>query len=255
MHAICVWKAREKSVGNALEMRKTVMKYRLITYISVFCVLLLRALPAFAAPRNETPYLCELGVMAGCGYYVGDATPHIFNDPREAFGAQFRYKFTPRWSLQVKGMGHRITGNVVDMNGIRQETKWENKMINLDAVAEFNFFRFGGRSYNNRAFMMTPYIFAGVGMSLYGEHFATAGAYIPLGLGFKCKIGKFVGLNIAWQHNIYFADNLEGVESLNNTYGLNGWNIMNNDATAQLTFGIVFEFAHAKKNCRFCEGN
>lgn len=231
------------------------MKRRCITYLTALCICVLWFTPSTAAPLNDAPYLCELGIQAGCGYYVGDATPHIFTNVREAFGVQFRYKFTPRWALQAKGMGHRITGNIVDMDGVRQESMWENKMINVDVTAEFNFFRYGGRVYNNRAFLITPFIFAGVGMSLHGNTFSTIGAYLPVGFGLKCKVAKFVGLNIAWQHNIYFADNIEGVESLNNTYNLNGWNIMNNDITSQLTFGIVFEFAHEKKTCRFCEGN
>ena len=238
------------------------MKYQETTYKAdpillrsvVISALVLCALSAQAAPADEQPYLCELGVQAGCGYYVGDATPHIFQNPREAFGAQFRYKFTPRWALQVKGMGHRITGPIVDEDGQTLETMWQNKMINIDAAAEFNFFRFGGRVYNNRSFAATPYIFVGVGMSLYNEQFHSVAAYFPVGFGLKWQFAKFVGLNIAWQHNIYIADNLEGIASMSNTYNLNGWNIMNNDLTSQLTLGIVFEFAHEKKVCKFCNG-
>ena len=57
---------------------------------------------------------------------------------------------------------------------------------------------------------------------------------------------------MAWQHNVYFADNLELVESLGNTYKLNGSNFLNNDLTGQLMLGIVFEFGKEKKICKWC---
>lgn len=210
------------------------------------------SLGAFADTRM---YHCELGLQAGCGYYAGDATPHIFNNPRETYGGHFRYKFDKRWALQVKGLQHTITGHLIDDNGQRMDGMWVNHMINLDVMAEFNFFRFGGREYDQRVKPITPYIFLGVGMSLYDLHFQTVGAYLPVGLGLKWKFADRWGLNLAWQHNIYFADNLESTPNLSNTYSLNGWNIMNNDITSQLTLGIVFEFAKEKKVCRFCDDN
>lgn len=215
-------------------------------------------------------YHCEIGVQAGTGYYAGDATRHIFNNPREAYGAHFRYKFDRRWALQVKGLAHRITGADYDKEGKKE--MWTTQMINLDAVVEFNFFRFGERQYDRRVKPVTPYIFLGVGVSVYGNGLNVAdwdwqyfggdeadgkkavpvACYFPLGLGLKWKFSERLGLNIAWQHNIYMADNLEGRSSLNNSYGMNGSNILNFDITSQLTLGIVFEFAQAKKICRFC---
>lgn len=201
---------------------------------------------------DQRVYLCELGLQAGCGYYVGDATPHIFNHPREAYGAHFRYKFTPRWALQVKGLSHRIIGNTYTDKGQKLNEKWETPMINLDIMAEFNFFRFGMKTYDTRIKPITPYIFIGAGAAIYGKQFNSIAFYIPMGVGLKWKFSNRVGLNIAWQHNIYIADNLEGMRNLDNTYNLNGSNILNNDLTSQLTLGIVFEFAKEKKSCRMC---
>lgn len=214
--------------------------------------------PTYADSR---PYLCEFGVQAGCGYYVGDATTHIFNHPREAYGAHFRYKFDQRWALQVKGLTQRIAGP--DYNDQRQRKYdsqgksilWQNNLINVDAMAEFNFFRFGAKSYDRRVKPLTPYIFLGAGVALYGNGqnaFSNVAFYIPCGLGLKWKFSDRFGLNLAWQHNIYMADNLEGVAILDNAYHLNGSNLLNFDVTSQLTLGIVFEFAKEKKVCRTC---
>lgn len=217
------------------------------------------------AQADDRPYLCELGLQAGCGYYVGDATMHIFNNPREAYGAHFRYKFTNRWALQVKGLTQRITGPVYDERMQKTDDSWSTQIINLDAMAEFNFFRFGGKTYDTRIKPLTPYIFLGVGVALYGNGMnvaawdwsgyggsAPVAFYIPMGFGLKWKFSERLGLNLAWQHNIYMADNLEGMAVLNNQHNLNGSNLLNFDVSSQLTLGIVFEFAKEKAICRTC---
>ena len=217
---------------------------------------------SFAQTR---PYLCEMGLQGGCGYYVGDATPHIFQDVREAYGLHFRYKFTKRWAVQAKGLTQRITGKnyderhniVIGKDG--KPTYWENRLINIDIMGEFNFLRFGAKDkYDRTLYPYTPYIFLGVGVAKFGSvmnNFDRTEAYFPFGIGFKWKFHERVGLNIAWQHNLYFADNLETGDNLNNTHNLNGTNIMNFDLTGQLTVGIVFEFAQTEKICRICNAD
>ena len=208
---------------------------------------------------QEVPYLCEIGLQGGCGYYVGDATPHIFMNVREAYGAHFRYKFTKRWALQAKFSGQRIEGNQYTIRGEKLDSKWSNRLYNVDLMAEFNFFRFGSAGqYDTRIKPYTPYIFLGIGAGVYSDMTAdgkkklTAAGYFPFGIGFKWKFAEFVGLNFAWQHNIYFSDDLEAQSTLNDKHHLNGWNWMNCDLTGMMTLGIVFEFARAPKPCKIC---
>lgn len=228
-----------------------------VAYIALW-VLSLLALP-IRAEIDSRPYLCEIGLQGGCGYYVGDAAPHIFMNPREAYGLHFRYKFTQRWAVQLKASSQRITGNEYTLDGQKLTTTWQNNIIGIDAMAEFNFFRFGkANKYDKRVRPYTPYIFLGIGAGIYGaEGYSNANynkvaCYVPLGLGFKWKFSEHCGLNVAWQHNIYIADNLENRDELNNKYQLNGWNWMNCDLTGQLTVGIVFEFAQPAVPCRIC---
>ena len=79
----------------------------------------------------ERMFRCELGVAGGCGYYTGDATPHIFMNVREAYGVGFRYRFDRRWSLQVKGMAQRIVGNNPDGTGfaVKNNGQWKNQLV------------------------------------------------------------------------------------------------------------------------------
>ena len=215
-----------------------------------------------SARADEQFYLCELGFQAGCGYYAGDATPHIFNHPREAYGLFYRYKFTRRWAIQAKVSGQRITGNDFTIRGEKLDTKWQTQLINADVTAEFNFFRFGSSgNYDARIRPYTPYIFIGLGVGMYNgewwmpgseKHGVQATAYVPLGVGFKWKFSEHCGMNVAWQHNIYMADNIECRDALDNKHQLNGWNWMNCDVTGMLTVGLMVEFAPAPKACRIC---
>lgn len=197
---------------------------------------------------QSRPYKWELGVQGGCGYYVGDAATHVFTNVREVYGGHLRYKFDKRWALQLKGLHQVIRGSVPD----EPDFVWSNKLINLDVVAEFNFFRLGLQEYDSRVKPISPYIFLGIGVGLYGFKYGTAAAYLPFGMGVKWVFAPRWQLQLAWQHNLYFADDLESVESLGNTHRLNGSNFLNCDLTGQLMLGIVFEFGREKKICKYC---
>lgn len=218
-------------------------------------------------------YHCDFGVQAGVSYYVGDATRHMFMHPLETFGGQFRYKFDQRWALQVKAQRQRIAFREQGTEG----SLCYNPMWHADVVGEFNFFRFGERGYDVRVKPVTPYIFIGVGVSVYNEHASIGGdnvyplligngnkpkvgIYLPVGIGMKWKFADHWQLQVAWQHQIYFVDNIEGLPRFDGRqtpnaggrYGMNGTNILNNDLTSTLTLGIVFEFAKERKICRVC---
>ena len=92
--------------------------YRLIgLWIVLLAPFTLRLSPLYGQQTNGMPYLCEIGLQGGFGYYVGDATHHIFMNPREAYGIHFRYKFTKRWAIQAKVSGQRITGHDYTIRG------------------------------------------------------------------------------------------------------------------------------------------
>lgn len=225
------------------------MRVRIRKYIGVLglLVLLMHPLVLSAQPKQ---FFCELGIRGGTGYYVGECASHVFNHPRWSAGGEARYKFDQRWSLRMQGLVHDIYIPTSKNAGY-------DKMIgNIDVAAEFNFFRMGAKQYDKRVRPYSPFIFLGIGTSVFRyEKKPTAAAYIPLGIGFRWKFSQHCGLNLAWQHNIYFSDKLEGQKLNNNRYELNGSNIFNNDLTSQITLGIVFEFVPKKKICLVCNTN
>lgn len=215
------------------------------------CLLVMSMLSILPLCAEERAYLCEFGVQGGLSYYVGDATKHIFQHVQPAYGAHFRYKFTPRWALQVKGQADNIKFPLQAVDGDIAGAMGKNLLMNIDAVAEFNFFRLGMKQYDTRIKPITPYMFIGIGLSVYNG-FGSITGYIPFGFGLKWKFAPRFGLTVSWQHQIYFADNLENREYYNNTYQLNGSNILNKDFTSSLTIGIVFEFVRERAVCRTC---
>jgi hypothetical protein len=99
------------------------------------------------------------------------------------------------------------------------------------------------------------------GNVVYKYHEPDFAMYIPIGVGVKWKFAPRWQLQLAWQHQIYMSngDGLEGVitqdnpSKFNDSYQMNGSNILNNDITSTLTLGVVFEFAREKKVCVECQ--
>ena len=157
-------------------------------------------------------------------------------------------------------------------------TIYQTPMWSADMICEFNFFQFGAPSYDYRVKTFTPYLFLGIGGTMSNKEAIPAAieamplvdrgrinlsAYIPVGVGMKWKIADRWQLQVAWQHQIYLSDNLEGYlfgidffenkelmklthGVLNNSHKINGFNILNNDITSTLTVGIAYEFGEQR---------
>lgn len=203
---------------------------------------------------SERLFHLEIGLEGGCGYYAGDAELYIFQDIREAYGGGVRYSIDRRWSVRVKGMAQRITGYNPNNAGRADKRMgmWTNQLVNIDAVGEFNFLPYGRIRYDKRVCPLTPYIATGLGVGLH-DKWSKVSVYMPFIIGLKWQPLPQMAVHVAWQHNVYFADNLETVPEFNNRYGLNGSNILNCDVTGQLVAGIAFLFLQDKLVCRTCK--
>lgn len=233
--------------------------------------------PTFVVGQDKM-YRLELGVQAGAGYYMGELAPYAFTNISEVYGAQMRVKVDSRWALQVKGQRQRVINKIKAENdwGLR-EGKYVNPLWNFDVTGEFNFFRFGINPYDIRQRAITPFVFVGIGFAAHNVYANDTisypiletktgsrvdyALYLPVGVGLKWKFAERWQLQLAWQHNVYVlnGDGVEGIinrshkDLLNDSYELNGSNIMNNDVTSTFTVGVVFEFAPDPKGCPFCE--
>ena len=221
----------------------------------VLCLFAVCLYPLQAHAQRMQRNQLEVGLQGGLAYYVGDANPRLFQHVRESYGAEMSYLFNQRWSLQLQGVGGRVAGLPPTEQGLPdpQGKLWNSHFINIDVMARFNFLPFGmATRYDPRVKQYTPYIFAGIGMTMLGGAERIA-AYVPIGIGFRWICSEHVGMFVAWQHNICISDGIEPFEQYKDLHALNGSNILNCDLTSTLQFGIVFEFAREKKICKFCK--
>lgn len=243
-------------------------------FLWVVAILLPLCVRAEELPRF---YHLEVGAQAGMAYYMGELAPYAFMSSAELYGAQLRIKINPRFAIQVKGQRMRVINIMGDDNewgivsGCYQVPMWHT-----DVVGEYNFYRLGLNEYDINMKPITPYVFLGVGLSAQnvyascrdGEYPRMAkgtnkdySMYVPVGVGVKWKFADRWQLQFAWQHNVYLVngDGLEGVidarrpNLFNDSYKMNGSNIMNNDVTSTLTLGVVFEFGCQQRKCVFCD--
>lgn len=242
--------------------------------IGLFVLLLLPSLVS----AEEHFYHLEAGLQAGAAYYVGELAPYVFTSVSEAYGVQARCKIDRRWSLQVKGVRQRVVNEIVPGNewNIRKGL-YRTPMWHIDLTGEYNFFQLGWNAYDIRVKNITPFISLGIGMTVHNT-FATSkegvmvavhfkdmnkldyAMYIPVGVGFKWKFAERWHMEMLWQHNLYMlnGDGMEGVmdkdrpDLLDDSYQMNGSNVMNNDVTSTFTLGLVFEFGAKKKACPYC---
>lgn len=223
-----------------------------IRFVVLVVWITLLSVCAFAEENHHRFYSMEVGVQGGASYYVGELASHVFMSVGETYGAQLRYKIDPRWAIQLKGQRQRV---------INKEYNVDNSMWHVDVVGEYNFFQLGLDEYNIHMRSLTPYMFLGVGATVYEDSlimkdfFKCVAVYLPVGIGLKWKIAERWQLQLAWQHNVYLwnGDGLEGSEAFDNLHEMNGINIMNNDVTSTLTVGVVFEFGHKERTCLLCD--
>ncbi len=210
--------------------------------IHIILISVVFSLSCFA--QDDLHYLLEFGALGGGSYYVGDATPYVFMNIRPAYGGYFRYKFDKRWNLTAKAL-------YSDVKGSFDNVEFKNRMVHLDASAEYNFLPYGIAKYDSRVKVYTPFMYLGLGATLH-DSWRKVGVYIPFGIGFKWNFTRHGHLSIMWQHQLYFADNLEGVDNLNNKNELNGWDVLNNDWVSTFVMSLSFDFMTRIKTCNQC---
>jgi len=219
------------------------LKTKRIVLIGIFCCF---GSYLFA---QQDEFRAEIGILGGVAYYIGDANSVLFSNLTPAYGALFRYRFTPRFAARAEFTRTSIfhEGFVdVAVPGFPDyihmvDANFDNPINVFDIAGEFNFFDLE-RSPNRRSSrIFSPYIFVGLGMMNYlyegNQQFTLS---VPLGVGIKVKMGQRFNFNAQFSNRLLFADNLEGISIFNNPHGLNGNNPLNNDMLSTLTIGITY---------------
>ncbi len=218
------------------------MIYRIIRY-SFLCVFSLILTPLSA----QSEYLAEIGINGGGSYILDDNNGIPFKNSMPAYGIVYRHNFNERFSAHADWNNTKITyTDYLNANAV------STIQLNLiDLCGEFNFFDLVKKQYKPRSKSFSPFIFAGIGAQFTKNSFPAdlrKGINdiltIPMGIGFKYKIGNRFNVNAKWAHRISFYDKIEGNEG-----ALNGTNYFNNDVTSTYTLGVSYDFWKRPCDC------
>ncbi|MEI6754311.1 MAG: hypothetical protein WCK78_14235 [Paludibacter sp.] len=214
------------------------MKLRLIRLL-ILCILAFNTIGLNAQvfddiKLDKTDYKAEIGISGGCGYYLGDANNKLFNNLQAANGGFFRYRIDNRIAIKADILGTVVSGDSFSQNSV----------LTSDLTLEYNFFELEQNPYKRMSKIYSPYLMFG-GSFLNYSYVLNPG--LTFGLGMKLKLGNRWNINLQWSNRLLFADNLEGNSKYNNTNGLNGFNVFNNDLLSTLTVGISLDVW--KKEC------
>jgi hypothetical protein len=196
----------------------------------------------------------EVGPMVGGAYYIGDLNPskHFLNT-QIMYGGLIRYDYDMRWAFKLALTMGEIKGSSAKSTFLPDnQLNFSSNVTDISAVVEFNFFPyFIGSKYN----LITPYIYAGIGGFFFepvsGGHrlremgtegqkigydgrkpYSSFGIGIPLGLGVKFSVARYIGLSAFWELHKTFTDYLDDVSQ---TYYLAGSAIDVNDLAQVLS--------------------
>ncbi len=206
----------------------------------VVLVLLLAIVPAHAQ-RATRWSRSELGILLGGMYYIGDLNQNKhFKHTNLSGGLLFRYNVHPRLAWRANFIYGTVEGYDSEANRdllVNRNLSFHSKIFELGSGVEFNYFPFemGHDRYKGTAYMfaelalfrmnptteyndetveLQPLGTEGQGTSLSGKNpYSLTQLAIPLGVGFKCSLGKNASLGLEYGIRFLFTDYLDDVGS------------------------------------------
>ena len=195
---------------------------------------------------NTDVYRFDIGAGLGMSGYLGEAnSSYLCQHPGLAGYVSGRYIFNERTALRAQLGLAGLSGNSADLDNVlpgMASYSFNALATSFDVRGEFNFLPYGiGETYR-RLNRITPYMAAGVGVTMSSCDGKTAAAFsIPLAFGVKYKPAKRVNITAEFAMVKVFGDKLDG-ETLDDLYGIESSFIKNTDWYSTLTVGVSYEF-------------
>ena len=203
----------------------------------------------------QEDYRFEFGAGLGMTGYLGDAnTSNLFRNPGWDAELYLRYIVNPRIALKTNLYAGGLRGNSEQMENVfpdGQNFKFSTIFYEAGELFEFNFFEFGiGETYRKLK-RITPYITAGLSLTLWTvDKSLFAGFTIPLGIGVKYKVNERLNLGLEFLMKKVFSDRLDGVQ-LEDPYTIKSSFVKNTDWYSTLSFTISYEFSKRCAQCNY----
>lgn len=205
---------------------------------------------------QDITYKYSAGISLGMSGYAGDASSSLFSHPGFAAEGLFRYQYDARWNFGGNLSYLTISGNTADMDGVRPggiEYSFNSSVLDINGRVEFNFFPYGiGETYKSLR-RWTPYLSAGVGLTLAMCDGNTAfGPNIPLSFGFRYKPAERWNLSLEFSVTKVFNDHIDGPD-LSDLNQITSSFLKNNDWYSRLSFGVTYEFGRRCETCHYVD--
>lgn len=222
-----------------------------LTEISVALALLATFLPTKTMAQED--YRFDIGAGLGMTGYLGDAnTANLWSEPGWDFEALFRYIANPRWAFKTNFYAGNLRGDSSKMTNVfpgGETFSFSTTFYELGEMVEFNFFNYGMGETYRKLKRISPYIAAGIGMTVWSIDGKTGAAFnIPLGVGLKYKLSQRWNIGFEFLMKKTFSDRLDG-EQLKDPYGIKSSFMKNTDWYSTMSLTISYEFS---KRCAVC---
>lgn len=222
-----------------------------LTGISVALALLATFIPTKTMAQED--YRFDIGAGLGMTGYLGDAnTANLWSEPGWDFEALFRYIANPRWAFKTNFYAGNLRGDSSKMTNVfpgGETFSFSTTFYELGEMVEFNFFNYGMGETYRKLKRISPYIAAGIGMTVWSIDGKTGAAFnIPLGVGLKYKLSQRWNIGFEFLMKKTFSDRLDG-EQLKDPYGIKSSFMKNTDWYSTMSLTISYEFS---KRCAVC---
>ena len=214
-----------------------------------FAILLMLAVGAHA--QTEPEYRLEVGGGIGMVSYQGDFNGNIFKNMQPMFSLLAKYKFNPRVAIAMNISYGKLKGSAKDVTSHVPEQwadySFKRKIGDVGVRMEYNFWPYGTGMEYRGAQRLTPYIFIGLGTTVYKTDKPQLAMNMPLGLGMKYKAANRVNMALEWAMHFSNSDRLDGVS---NPYGIKSHGLFKNtDCYSHLRLSVTYDLWAKCKTC------
>jgi opacity protein-like surface antigen len=199
----------------------------------------------------------EIGGMAGTSMYLGDANEtSLLKGWNPAGGLIFRNNLDFRWALKADLLMGKVTGDTKGLKNVfpgHAQAAFDRSFFELGGQMEFNFLPYSDKYAYLNTSKISPYLFAGLGLTMATGEKTFFGLNLPIGVGVKYKLRNKVNIGVEYAVHRLFGDGFDAPDSngfnLDNPYGVQQGLFKNKDWYNTLLFSITWEFGLKDQRC------
>lgn len=206
---------------------------------------------------DNLEYRYEVGVMVGGSSYYGDANySSLMKNLNLMGGIVGRYNINPRMAVKGTLAIAGISGSTADFENRFPggDVEFTRTVYDLGAQFECHFLAYGDGSGYKRTHRLSPYVFAGAGLTFAPKPADNVFAMnLPVGVGVKYKIAPRINLGCELSFRFTLSDELDVTKEtglmLDDPYGIKGKGFKNKDSYSFLSLSVTYDLSPKYRKC------